>query len=943
MNSNRINIELHVDDKGSVTVKNFGDQTTKSLDKSRESVSKFSDKSSSVLSKLKSSWMAVTAATAAAVAVAKKSIEAFMQQEEAELKLAVAMKNAGNYTQANFRAMKEYASAQQLITKYGDEVTLATMASLQTYGMSTEELKKATKASMDLASAKGIDLRAASELVGKAFVGETGSLSRYGIILEKGVEGSKKFEAVLGLIEQRFGGTAQAELETYGGQWKQISNWWGDILEKVGLGLLKTLEAVQLALGILAAGFYGVFEGIFAGLSKLISYAEKIPIIGEKFKGMREGLDSIAGGFEESKNAALKFADTNLTMLTGFDRVEKFAEKSFKGITKAAKKSGTEQVKIDKKTAKAFAKSAEGVTDNWQIQYRDRYDVQSRALDRMGMNEKELATAAQKAAQDKIKAANDYARESTRIYETLRKEIDSGDTATYQSKAAILQKQYTEYKKHLVSLGRENETYADGVHLLDTWLANEKTKLWDGEVQKHGSVMDRMELRWREYQREGTDANRIMYDAISAGAANLEGQLSDNLFAALTGDMKNLKMDWDSLWKSMVRSVTDAVAKMATEAAIGSAVSWMSAIFASKGIWEVKGDGIPVIAHDKEMIVPGAIAEKIRANMGGSEYGSNFEGLSKSLSALDPSVSQGFMQGTTNTYGKIGGVGLAAAMQGVISPAQFVKGMINPATIVTSAAVGGVPGAAKGAMGITGKWGDFGSFLGMMGAMALGVPGIAAAMIGQPVGAFIMDALGDTMNARGLEGLRDSLENSLGYFGGRIAFSDFVEGMGESGWGTEGMTGWGGYGGLGIGNPASYGGSNASTSGMTGYGGFGGLGIGNPGSYGGSNDGMGGLGGTSSGDSDGSGGTWRYGGITRGPESGHRETLHGIEAVVPLPDGRTIPVEMTGGADSRELLAELKKLRVDLQIGNYTIACNTLKMAKILDKFDGDGLPAERT
>jgi hypothetical protein len=37
---------------------------------------------------------------------------------------------------------------------------------------------------------------------------------------------------------------------------------------------------------------------------------------------------------------------------------------------------------------------------------------------------------------------------------------------------------------------------------------------------------------------------------------------------------------------------------------------------------------------------------------------------------------------------------------------------------------------------------------------------------------------------------------------------------------------------------------------------------------------------------------YAYGGIAQGPKSGYSATLHDTEAVVPLPDGRTIPVEM---------------------------------------------------
>ena len=37
------------------------------------------------------------------------------------------------------------------------------------------------------------------------------------------------------------------------------------------------------------------------------------------------------------------------------------------------------------------------------------------------------------------------------------------------------------------------------------------------------------------------------------------------------------------------------------------------------------------------------------------------------------------------------------------------------------------------------------------------------------------------------------------------------------------------------------------------------------------------------------------GGIARGRQAGYPAVLHGTEAVVPLPDNRSIPVEMRGG------------------------------------------------
>jgi hypothetical protein len=59
------------------------------------------------------------------------------------------------------------------------------------------------------------------------------------------------------------------------------------------------------------------------------------------------------------------------------------------------------------------------------------------------------------------------------------------------------------------------------------------------------------------------------------------------------------------------------------------------------------------------------------------------------------------------------------------------------------------------------------------------------------------------------------------------------------------------------------------------------------------------------------GGTgYKFGGIATGPDEGYSTTLHGTEAVVPLPDGRTIPVQMIG-ADQQTGIMEAQLARLD--------------------------------
>ena len=59
----------------------------------------------------------------------------------------------------------------------------------------------------------------------------------------------------------------------------------------------------------------------------------------------------------------------------------------------------------------------------------------------------------------------------------------------------------------------------------------------------------------------------------------------------------------------------------------------------------------------------------------------------------------------------------------------------------------------------------------------------------------------------------------------------------------------------------------------------------------------------------------RLGGVLTGPSSGYPAVLHGPEAVVPLPDGKTIPVELKDQArasESDSFRIALDGLRQDL-------------------------------
>jgi hypothetical protein len=163
-----------------------------------------------------------------------KTIKMYGIQEQAITTLNQSLKNQGALTQETSRDLQEFASGIQRMTTFGDEAVIGLQSQLINFGLLGDELKTATQATLDMSVATGTDLKAAALLVGKAFKGETGSLSRYGIILDKGIPKTEKFTNALSKMNQMFGGQAEAQKATTLGQITSMSNAFGDLQETLG-------------------------------------------------------------------------------------------------------------------------------------------------------------------------------------------------------------------------------------------------------------------------------------------------------------------------------------------------------------------------------------------------------------------------------------------------------------------------------------------------------------------------------------------------------------------------------------------------------------------------------------------------------------------------------------------------------------------------------------
>ena len=204
--------------------------------------------------------------------------KAYMTQQDAVKLLNTNLQSQGNYTAAVSARLREQAAALQKVTAYGDEQIVQGQALLASYGGTAKEIERMTPIVLNFAAATGQELKSAFDLAGKASVGYTGTLSRYGIIIDENIPKAKKFEAALVAMAQR-GGNAAAEMaKNSSGKLQQMQNLYGDIKEKVAGFLLESDKTV---------GVFGRIKSALASANEwLVKHKDAIQVLADKGLGV---------------------------------------------------------------------------------------------------------------------------------------------------------------------------------------------------------------------------------------------------------------------------------------------------------------------------------------------------------------------------------------------------------------------------------------------------------------------------------------------------------------------------------------------------------------------------------------------------------------------------------------------------------------------------------
>ena len=216
-------------------------------------------------------------------------VQAYQQQSEQELKLATIMKQRMNATDAEIQSIKEFASAQQRMGIYGDELILQGAQELASFTSNKQAIETLIPAMNNLIaqqygySASGMDFQHTADMMGKVLSGQTGALSRLGYVfseeekqmLKTGDE-MQRASTLAKIITDNVGEMNQALAGTTTGQIQSLSMTMGDLREEIGKSLMPFKQMFNMVTSKWKINFY---ENIIKALDAITQNMDKVILV----------------------------------------------------------------------------------------------------------------------------------------------------------------------------------------------------------------------------------------------------------------------------------------------------------------------------------------------------------------------------------------------------------------------------------------------------------------------------------------------------------------------------------------------------------------------------------------------------------------------------------------------------------------------------------------
>ena len=219
------------------------DNLQKGLKKADDEIQTFGDKVSA-FGKRAAAAFAVAAAAAAAYGtkLAIDGVKAAIEDEQAQLRLANALREATGATDAQIKATEDMILQTSLATGVADDQLRPAFQRLAVSTKDTVEAQNLLNLALDISKGRGLELETVANALGRAQDGNTTALGRLGLGLSKAELSTLSFTEVQAKLSDLYGGAAAANAETFQGKIDRLKVGFDEAKESLGVALLPQVE-----------------------------------------------------------------------------------------------------------------------------------------------------------------------------------------------------------------------------------------------------------------------------------------------------------------------------------------------------------------------------------------------------------------------------------------------------------------------------------------------------------------------------------------------------------------------------------------------------------------------------------------------------------------------------------------------------------------------------
>jgi hypothetical protein len=219
------------------------DGLQKGLKQADKEIQTFGDKANDFGKKVGAAFAVATAAAAAyATKLAIDGVNAAIEDEAAQLRLASALKTATGATDAQIKATEDYIGQTSLAVGIADDELRPAFQRLSVATGDVTKSQDLLNLAIDISKGTGKDLGQVTEALSKAYGGQDTQLAKLGIGITAAQAKTLSFKDETKLLSDLYGGAASRNAETFQGRIDRLKIGFDEAKEAIGFALLPIIE-----------------------------------------------------------------------------------------------------------------------------------------------------------------------------------------------------------------------------------------------------------------------------------------------------------------------------------------------------------------------------------------------------------------------------------------------------------------------------------------------------------------------------------------------------------------------------------------------------------------------------------------------------------------------------------------------------------------------------